>query len=146
MTPLRVVVYGEVSTAHRPRYSGTTKRGKPIMRSDEGFRDWKARCARAASEARVEWERLNGPWATEGVRYAVRCLALLSADRKDADSVGRGFLDGCEGVLWRNDRACRPVILDCETTTGRPRIVVDVIPYDPESELISVEIRWHGDG
>lgn len=117
------------------------------MRSSSPFRAWKADCSRAATIARAVWEEEHGAdWPTEDMRYAVRCLGFLRADRKDADSIGRGFLDACQGVLWRNDRACRPVILDCDTDRNRQRLEVDVIAYDPAEALVSVRLEYREDG
>lgn len=142
IAPMTLTVEGEPSTAHRPRFSGRTKTGKPVMRSDEDYRGWKARCHLAARVARRAWEAEHGvEWPTD-LRYVVDCMAWLRADRKDADSCARAFRDGAQGVLWNNDKACRPVIDDCDVSPDRaqPCLVVRVQAYDPETTTAGVAV------
>lgn len=145
MNHLRVVVDGEPSTDHRPRYSGRTKTGRPIMRSSTAYRSWKAKCKAAAKRARAEWEAEHGEvWQTEGLRFACNSIALLRADRKDADSCARAFRDAAEGILWRNDHQCRPVADDCWVSEDRDRpcLVVEVTPWDPKAGLMLARFEY----
>lgn len=121
--PLIVVVPGEPNTNHRPRTVPGRKR--PI--TDPEHRAWKARVTLCGRQAKVAWVRAHGVWRMD-VRYAaVVVIHSAKVRHPDADN-GRGALDALQGVLWRSDQRCHPVVYDVQQS-GPPRLTVQVLPW-----------------
>ena len=141
--PLRFIVDGEPSTDHRPRC--TCPRGKPHLRQSTSYKKWKSACKVSAETALRAWSEENGPWPFgRTMLYAVRTYAITAKGRKDADNAGRGLRDACQGLLWRSDQRCRPVVDDIghldELDEAPPGMMVEVIAYDRRKTLVTVEL------
>jgi hypothetical protein len=135
-----IVIPGKPSTDHRARASSRIVGGKVRTmhhRSPE-YDAWKAHARTAALAQRpLGWR--------QDLRYAVEVVGYLAEARCDADNL-RGALDALEGVLWRNDRAVRPVVYDYRIDKTRPRVEVHCVAYDPARERAEIEITIGGVG
>lgn len=147
---LHFFIEGEPSTDHRPRCR--CSKNKPRARLSTEFRAWKDTCRQATRVALVSYILEHGhAWPTgDAWRYVVRCFALTSVGKKDADNAGRGFRDAVEGLLWKSDHRCRPVIDDiAKLPEGEPRppgLLVEVRPYRHRRVVADVSIQLHMGG
>lgn len=146
---LVIVVPGEVSTKHRHEQCVRFKAGRPYVHSyqDTGYKTWKARVRRAGEAARPDdWPmHATGPRGGKlPMLYAVRVTGYACSSAYDVDNL-RGAIDALEGVLWPNDRRCRPVSYDIVTGCEEPQVVIDVIAWDPRTELVAPVHVLHSD-
>lgn len=127
---LRFEVAGVPSTNHRAR--SYLEDGRIKHRKAKDFAAWKQRAATAARLARPRG------WSLEGL-FAVEVVGYMPNARCDADNL-RGLLDACEGLIWQNDRQVRPVVYHYVVDKARPRVVVQVVRYDPAVHAAEIHI------
>ena len=132
--PLIFEVPGEPDTNHRRWVVGKRRSIVPPE-----HRAWKERVTWCGRQALRVWVKANGTWRQDRA-YAVS-VVLYSAKRRhpDADN-GRGALDALQGVLWRSDQRCHPVVYDVQRS-DRPRLEVSVTPYDPKRQRVEAVLR-----
>lgn len=69
-------------------------------------------------------------WRTDG-RYAATLRVFGARANDDMDNVAKAVLDGCEGVLWKNDRQVELLTVErCAADGDGPRVeaAVEVLP------------------
>lgn len=145
MRTLQVTVPGRAVTAHRGARKG---RRQLISYPNPKYDAWKAHVRRCAAEVVPD----DWPMHALGPRggklpmlYAVNVCGFASDGGYDADNL-RGVLDACEGVLWSNDRSCKPVTYDCVTGAGADFVRFEVVPWDPREGLMLARFEWREAG
>lgn len=130
----RITIPGEPSTDHRPRSSSRLVGGRiqTSHRRSEKYDAWKQRVRFAGLTQRPRGWPLNA-------RYVVEVIGYLPNARPDADNL-RGALDALEGVLWTNDKRCKPVVYDYEIDKKNPRVEVHAVIFEPKVERARINI------
>lgn len=138
---MRFTVPGRASTRHRGKRRG---KGQHHSYKDAGYEAWKVRVAYEARRVRPKDWPMHALGPRGGKRpmlYAVSVVGYATDGGYDADNL-RGALDACQGVLWRNDRSCKPVTYDCITSAERDEVCIAVVPWDPKTGRMLGRFEW----
>ncbi len=119
-TEVRFIVLGPPVPKERPRVSG---RGRTPDRT-RAYERHVGICALAARQA------LRETWPVDGCLYAIE-LRIFEAPRQrgDVDNYLKSILDGCQGVLYGNDRRIKSasVTVDVDRDTPRAEVRIGII-------------------
>jgi Holliday junction resolvase RusA-like endonuclease len=114
-------VPGEPVPCGRPRSRIVTPYGKaPFIQT---YPDPKSDAYEKAVGLVARASRPTG-WRTDWAAYEVRIRVFQALRRGDADNLAKAPIDGCQGVLWDNDRRIRKLVVEVADDLVNPRLEV----------------------